>query len=84
MSRYRLHYAALAITASGKQLINPHFFHFSLASPSPRVAQVASMAASMERNKAAAREEVEAERQAAERTRESLEAAQVNSLRAMA
>ena len=34
------------------------------------------MAASMERNKAAAREELEAERQAAERTRESLKAAQ--------
>ena len=45
-----------------------------------RAAQVASMAASMERNKAAAREEVEAERQAAERTRESLEAAQVKTL----
>ena len=38
------------------------------------------MAASMERNKAAAREELEAERQAAERTRESLEAAQVSLL----
>ena len=35
------------------------------------------MAASMERNKAAAREEAETERQVAERTRESLEAAQV-------
>ena len=46
-----------------------------------QVADLSSVAASMERNKAAAREELEAERQAAERTRESLETAQHETVR---